>query len=149
MLPPALARAESIYPLGGADVTAARRWLAKARLKPSKLVLYTWNDPPQVAMAEVLAFNLKQIGIDLEVKYFDLDAVFERTSTRGEPFDIVLGGWVADYPDPCGLLRLAARPDRSARCASLVDPRVLRRMERRTVYRRGAAPCLGGRSTST
>ena len=47
MLPPALARAESIYPLGGADVTAARRWYAKARLKPSKLVLYTWNGPPQ------------------------------------------------------------------------------------------------------
>ena len=41
MLPPALARAESIYPLGGPNLVAARRWYAKARVRPSQLVLYT------------------------------------------------------------------------------------------------------------
>ena len=128
MLPPALARAESIYPLGGADVTAARRWYAKARLKPSKLVLYTWNGPPQVAMAEVLAFNLRQLGIDLEVKYFDLDTVFQKATTPGEPFDIVLGGWVADYPDPWGFFGSLLDP-RVGPLRVTVDPRVLRRME--------------------
>ena len=70
MLPPALARPASIYPLGGADVVAARRWYARARVKPSKLVFYTSALPQHVAVAETLAFNLKQIGIDLEVKYF-------------------------------------------------------------------------------
>ena len=129
MLPPALARADTIYPLGGADVTAARRWLAKARLKPSKLVLYTWNAPPQVAMAEVLQFNLRQLGIDLEVKYFDFEAVFERTTIPGEPFDIVLGGWVADYPDPWGFFGSLLDPQVGPLRVT-IDPRVLRRMER-------------------
>ena len=127
MLPPALAQAESVYPLGGAEVRTARRWYAKARLKPSRLVLYTWSGPPQVAMAEVLAFNLRQLGIDLEVKYFDLLTVFQKTTTPGEPFDIVLGGWVADYPDPWGFFGSLLDP-RVGRLRMTVDPRVLRRM---------------------
>jgi ABC-type oligopeptide transport system substrate-binding subunit len=102
LLPPALTRATSIYPLDGANPVAARRWYAKARFKPTRLVLYSWNFPPAVAQAQVLAFNLRQLGVDLEVKEFDLNTVFEKMRTPGEPFDIVLQGWGADYPDPGG-----------------------------------------------
>jgi ABC-type oligopeptide transport system substrate-binding subunit len=128
MLPPALARPESIYPLGGANPAAARRWFAKARFKPSKLVLYTWNAPPFVAQAQILDFNLRQLGIDLEVKHFDVDAVFERVRTPGEPFDIVLGGWVADYPDPWGFFGALLDPG-TGPLKAIIDPRVRRRME--------------------
>jgi ABC-type transport system substrate-binding protein len=102
LLPPAFARPATIYPLGGADPTAARRWYAKARVKPERLVLYTWNFPHTVEQAGILAFDLKQLGIDLEVKYFDPDVVLERTRRPGEPFDLVLVGWAPDYPDAAG-----------------------------------------------
>ena len=111
LLPPALTRAESIYPLEGANPAAARRWYAKARFKPTRLVLYTWNFPSAVDQAEVLAFDLRQLGVDLEVKTFDPDTVFEKLHTPGEPFDLVLEGWGADYPDPAGFLMPLLAPD--------------------------------------
>ena len=37
----------------------------------------------------MLEFNLSQLGIDLEVKYFDAEALLEKVSTRGEPFDLI------------------------------------------------------------
>ena len=95
-------------------------------------------------MAEVLQFNLRQLGIDLEVKYFDFEAVFERTTIPGEPFDIVLGGWVADYPDPWGFFGSLLDPQVGPLRVT-VDPRVLRRMERANRLPAAARePCLGG-----
>ena len=35
MLPPALARPASIYPLAGADPATASKWLARARIQPT------------------------------------------------------------------------------------------------------------------
>jgi oligopeptide transport system substrate-binding protein len=99
ILPPALARAESIYPLGGADPATARKWLARAEPKAKELVLYANSAPFGVAVTQVLVFNLKQIGIDVEVKYFDTFALIERAGRRGEPYDVIELGWAADYPD--------------------------------------------------
>ena len=101
MLPPDLARPESIYPLGGANPATARRWLARARPRPDTLVLYATNNSSSVHQAQVFAFDLKKIGIDLEVKYFDRQGPrWPRLATRGEPFDLALVGWIADYADP-------------------------------------------------
>jgi ABC-type oligopeptide transport system substrate-binding subunit len=47
----------------------------------------------------VLAFDLRQLGIELEVKYFEAATLLEKISTRGEPFDIARNGWAADYAD--------------------------------------------------
>jgi ABC-type oligopeptide transport system substrate-binding subunit len=99
VLPPALARPESIYPLGGPNLAAARRWYARASYKPTTLVLYTSNLPVSVAQAASLKFDLRKLGIDLEVKFFDHAAMAEKAGTRGEPFDLVRQGWVADYAD--------------------------------------------------
>ena len=99
LLPPALARAESIYPLGGPNLVAAKRWYARARVKPTKLVFYTANGGPPVTQALALEVKLKQLGIDLEVKYFDNETLREKAETQGEPFDIVRNGWQADYAD--------------------------------------------------
>ena len=99
LLPPALGRNESIYPIKGADPAAARKWLARARFKPSKLVLYAWNFGWGFAAAEVFKFDLEQIGIDVDVKYFAPPQVFERAGIRGEPFDVVQTQWAVDYAD--------------------------------------------------
>ena len=99
ILPPALARPASIYPLGRPNLAAAKRFYAQARVKPTTLVYYTTNASTSVAQAQNLDFQLKQIGIDLEVKYFDAQTLNEKIQTRGEPFDIARDGWAADYAD--------------------------------------------------
>ena len=53
-----------------------------------------------VAGARVFVFNMKQVGIDVDVKYFDQAVLFEKAGRRGEPYDVVWAGWVVDYADP-------------------------------------------------
>ncbi len=105
ILPPAMAQPASIYPLGSAtagNVAKARALLAKARYKPEKLVLYTTTTPSFFAIwAQIFRFDLKRLGIDVEITYFpNPGAMFTKAGTRGEPFDVVTGRWSADYPDP-------------------------------------------------
>jgi ABC-type oligopeptide transport system substrate-binding subunit len=102
LLPPALGRNERIYPLAGADPATARKWLARAKEKPRTLVLYTLNSAFGVAVARTLEFNLKQLGIGLEVKYYNSPTLAEKAGTRGEPYDLALNGWAIDYADPAG-----------------------------------------------
>jgi ABC-type transport system substrate-binding protein len=127
MLPPALARRASIYPLGGADPATARKWLARAARPPTELVLYADNSTQGVLLAQTIVFNLKQIGIDVHVKYFDINTLGAKTTTPGEPWDLTINGWTADYPDGGGFIAplLAAGQVGS----NLDDPRVARRME--------------------
>jgi peptide/nickel transport system substrate-binding protein len=106
MLPTVLGRDESIYPLKGADPKTATKWLARAKLKPPTLVLYTFNRAQGIAVAQVFAFDLKQIGIDVDVKYFDPFTLAEKAGTRGEPFDVVMSGWAADFPDGASFFAL-------------------------------------------
>jgi peptide/nickel transport system substrate-binding protein len=98
MLPPALGRAESFYPLTGADPATARKWLKKARVKPTTLVLYAISDLAEAA--QLFTFELKQIGIDVDVRYFDQVALGEKAGAREEPFDVVMVAWSVDYADP-------------------------------------------------
>ena len=51
-------------------------------------------------------FNLKQIGIDVEIKVFDRVVQHEKVGTRGEPFDISHSGWNADYADPSNFINV-------------------------------------------
>ena len=129
LLPPSLARPSSIYPLGGADVRTAQRWYARARLKPTKLVYYTVNTPAWVEVAQTLAFNLEQIGIDLEVKYFDLEAVFQKAATPGEPFDLVNLGWAVDYADAATFFVPLLGRDGIRSGVNLDDARLQRRID--------------------
>jgi oligopeptide transport system substrate-binding protein len=103
ILPPAAARAASIYPLGGVTerrLARARALFAKAKVKPRSLILY--SPTPLGAQAQFFRFNLKRLGIDVEIKYFPLAAMLEKVGTRGEPFDVMVIGWSPDYADPIG-----------------------------------------------
>jgi peptide/nickel transport system substrate-binding protein len=134
ILPPGFERTGRFYSVAAADPLTARKWLARARLKPAELVLYTINTSFGVGFAEVFAFNLRQLGIDVAVKYFDLGALARKVGTRGEPFDVVFQPWTIDYPDPAGffvpLLHGASlRPTGSTNWAYLDDPTVNRRID--------------------
>jgi len=103
ILPPALARGASIYPLEGVterSLARARALLAKAKLRPTRLVLYAQNPDPFPAVAQIFQFNLKRLGIDVEIKYFSAASFPEKVGIRGEPFDVALTPWTVDYADP-------------------------------------------------
>jgi len=133
ILPPALGRDERIYPLKGADPATARKWLARAKLKPRTLVLYTGNRRLGITLAQVLRFNLNQIGIDLDVKYYDPATGMEKAGTRGEPFDLFFHGWAVDFADAAGffqpLLGPELRPTRNLNFSYYRDRRVSARIE--------------------
>jgi len=105
ILPPAAARAASIYPLEGVtdrSLARARALLAKAKFKPRSLVLYTRTSVRDAAFAQIFRFNLKRLGIDVQIKYFSSDAYQQKVGTLGEPFDVMVQGWFPDYADPIG-----------------------------------------------
>lgn len=133
MLPPVLGGDASVYSLKRADPATARTWLARARRKPSTLVLYTWNAPFGIAAAQVFAFNLKQIGIDVEVKYFSPNVAQEKAGTRGEPYDVIFQGWGVDYADPAGFffsqLDRNLRPAGNSNVSYFADAAVSARIE--------------------
>jgi ABC-type oligopeptide transport system substrate-binding subunit len=97
LLPPPIGRDVAIYPLKGADYAQAKKWLARAKHKPDKLVLYWLN--AGAPLAQVFVYNLAQIGIDVEVEYFGPEALAEKLNTPGEPFDVYWEAWGWDYPD--------------------------------------------------
>jgi ABC-type oligopeptide transport system substrate-binding subunit len=102
ILPPALTRVAELYPLGRVserNLTKARALLAKAKLKPQKLVLYAPNDAFFPAWAQILRSNLKRLGIDVAVRYFPFVTVQRRAGIRREPFDMAIAAWSVDYAD--------------------------------------------------
>ena len=127
LLPPSLARGERMYPRAGSDYPTARRLLADAARPPRELVLYADSSPSGVSLAQTLVFNLGQIGIDVQVKIFDVNALNDRLATAGEPFDLALGGWVADYADPAGFFVSLLEPG-SGSGVNLDDPAINRRV---------------------
>ena len=74
ILPPGLGLPAKIYPLGDRSeqdtakrLTRARALLAKAKLKPKTLVLYTGSFNTMVTRTpEIFRYDLKRIGIDVE-----------------------------------------------------------------------------------
>jgi ABC-type oligopeptide transport system substrate-binding subunit len=109
------------------------RALARGRLRAGKAVLYTDNRPSAIALAQVMEQNLLRIGIDVEIKPFAPDVLFDKLSTRGEPFDIGWPvGWLTDYVDPYAFINvlLDGRRVGEANYSHFNSPRYNRRMRR-------------------
>jgi peptide/nickel transport system substrate-binding protein len=92
----------SIYPLGGVSAAslAKAKALAQGNLRGGKATFYSFNSTFGPTVAQVVQYNLKQIGLDANIKLFDRVIETEKGGTRGEPFDLLLNGWGADYVDP-------------------------------------------------
>jgi ABC-type transport system substrate-binding protein len=84
-------RDERIYPLKGPDLRAARR-LAKGRTRDRTAILYTTDTAVDVAQAQVLQQNLRQIGIEVEINDVPAPILFEKLA---EPWDIFRVRWGA------------------------------------------------------
>jgi peptide/nickel transport system substrate-binding protein len=94
-----------LFSLKGPNYAKARP-LAQGSTRDGKAVMYTFNTAQGPPIAQSVQFNLKQIGIDVEIKLFDRVVQHEKTATRGEPFDLTLEGWGMDYPDPSNFINV-------------------------------------------
>lgn len=95
----------NIYSIKGPNYAKARQ-LSQGNTRTGKAVFYAFNRAQGPAIAQSVQFNLKQIGIDVEIKLFDRVVQNTKAATRGEPFDITNEGWHADYPDPSNFINV-------------------------------------------
>jgi peptide/nickel transport system substrate-binding protein len=114
VLPPGIAgfRDANLYPLKGPDVTTAKKWAAKAGVKDGQTVeYYTSNTGAAQLAAQIVQFNLKQIGLNVNTHLFARAVQINKEGTRGEPFDITSEGWIADYADPYDFINVLLSGD--------------------------------------
>src|SRR5262245_21339128 len=102
ILPPGMPgyRDWDLYPLKGPNFRKARA-LARGNLRAAKAALYIRRpvaEPFARPVADVAKVNLAQIGLDIEIE--EVPSLFQRLKSPGEPWDVALIGWFADYLDP-------------------------------------------------
>ena len=94
-----------IYPLNGPALRKAKS-LARGHTRSGKAVLYTFDAPQTLAIAQIVRQNLAKIGIDVDVKGIPTAAYYSRLTTPNEAYDIAFSLFVPDYPDPFGIINL-------------------------------------------
>lgn len=99
ILPPGMGgfRDARIYPLKGPDVAKAKS-LAGDRC--GKVNVWSTTAAIGQSWAQVLKYDLEQIGCDMTVKLFQGFQLFGAAGKKGAAFDSVIAGWAQDYPDP-------------------------------------------------
>jgi ABC-type oligopeptide transport system substrate-binding subunit len=112
LLPPALSDTRPFYPLGRADPVTARKWLARAARRPKTLTFYTANFVFAPKTAQVFASNLRQLGIEVVVKYFEFSTLLQKLRAPDEPWDVAWLPWNPWYADPASSLVLLFRETR-------------------------------------
>jgi peptide/nickel transport system substrate-binding protein len=103
VLPPGLPgyHDASIYP-DHPDLARARRLMAGRELTVN---FYTSAGSPTADQAIAIQAELKQIGITVRVTTFPFNALIQAIGPK-QPYDMVLIGWGADYPDPWDFLNV-------------------------------------------
>ena len=120
-----------IYPLRGPNVARAKRLMGGQKLS---MTLYSPNDQIAQSQDQVIAANLKAIGITVKVKSLPFSALLPAIGDPTEPYDLVLIGWLADYPDPSDFINVLFNGKNilsqgNNNIALLDDPKLNARME--------------------
>ena len=83
----------------------------------------------------MIGSNLRQLGLDVDIRAFPYVELFDRASRPGEPYDILTAWELADYADPADYLndfletwyrpgaQLTAKLDRAARLSGAARER--------------------------
>jgi ABC-type transport system substrate-binding protein len=99
ILPPNIAGFQNanLYPIAGANAAKARELAGGA--SDEITVLHT-TSPTSIARAQILDYNLKQMGLNVKLKPQPFGVAIKTAGTKGAEFDMFLISWFADYPDP-------------------------------------------------
>jgi ABC-type transport system substrate-binding protein len=96
----------NLYSLRGANVAAAKR-AAQGNTRGGKVRFWTFNASFGPAVAQVVQFNLKQIGLDTDITALDRVVQTTKGGNRNtNDFDLLLNGWGEDYPDPYDFINI-------------------------------------------
>jgi peptide/nickel transport system substrate-binding protein len=93
---------QSLYPLKitGSSAKQAKK-LAAPNLRDGKAVLWAANAGVAPLQAQLIQFNLKQIGLDAEIKLLPRAQQFTNAGNpKTATFDMTIERWGADYADP-------------------------------------------------
>jgi ABC-type transport system substrate-binding protein len=104
-LPPLLPgfRDVRIYPLRRPNVSKAVE-LARGHTRSRQAVLYTRDNPPGLALAQLIERDLERIGLEVQVKRMSPAALVERLRRPDEPWDIGFVFFSPAYLDPYAYL---------------------------------------------
>jgi ABC-type transport system substrate-binding protein len=87
----------ALYPIKGANPARAKQLAGGAS---NTITLIHTTSALRTAQAQVLKYNLEQMGLKVNTKPLPFAVALSTVGTRGADFDAYVGGWVADYPDP-------------------------------------------------
>ncbi|HEY0532058.1 MAG TPA: ABC transporter substrate-binding protein [Actinoplanes sp.] len=73
---------------------------------PAPLVLAYANTPRRAAQAEAARKSLQAAGFTITTKSIDPTTYYTEIGRKGNPYDIYLGGWGADWPDAATVIPL-------------------------------------------
>jgi peptide/nickel transport system substrate-binding protein len=76
------------------------RALASGQTRGGSGVFYCSNRAPSPQRCQIAQANLRNIGLNMDIRLFPRATQFELAGRRGEPFDMTLEGWHMDYFDP-------------------------------------------------
>jgi ABC-type transport system substrate-binding protein len=103
LVPPAIWREISPAPPYEFNLEKAKEELARAKLSSPRVELIHMTAsrpyvPEPQRVAEALKDQLRQLGLDVKLTGYDLNAYLEKVQDRSHP--MFLTGWSADIPDP-------------------------------------------------
>ena len=114
ILPPGVPGASksngTLYPLKAPNLKKANA-LAKGHLRDGKAILWASNRGADPLQAQIFQYNLKQIGLDVEVQLLSRGVQITREGVRGADFDLTSEAWTADYPDPYDFINVLLSGD--------------------------------------
>jgi ABC-type oligopeptide transport system substrate-binding subunit len=101
ILPPGMAgfRDADLYPLKQPNLAAAKKQ-AQGHTGDGTVVLYESNRGASPLRAQIIQYNLSQIGLKVDTHLYARAVQLDKEGTRGEPFDLADEQWGADYADP-------------------------------------------------
>jgi peptide/nickel transport system substrate-binding protein len=83
------------------DPAKAKAALAASKYKKgAKGKILTDGDSLRLAAAQAIQAGAKTIGVELEVEKLSNEELTSRQFSGKRDYDIILGGWGSDYPDP-------------------------------------------------
>jgi ABC-type oligopeptide transport system substrate-binding subunit len=84
------------YPTGRPNATKARAQ------KPSHgtVVFYASTSPVSTLIVQIVKANIGAIGMNADIKQYPFAVRIKKEGHKGEPYDLDLQAWGADYPDP-------------------------------------------------
>ncbi len=112
ILPPNLRgfKEANLYPIRGADPARAKQ-VAGAGVAGAKPVILASTSPVGQAQGQIVQFNLRQMGMDPDVRPTPFATLLRTAGERGSEQDAVLIGWIADYPDPFDFINILLSGD--------------------------------------